>query len=491
MSIAPLSFVMTSRSGVSYCAQILPKFRAVAEILKDKCQFAVLDHDVSPNTREKYGIFAVPSFYVFRGTILAAEYVGEREATPMLNFLRRITGPRVRNLETARETHDLLKSHGSFLILAGDEIDDDVKAVFEKVAENVSDSVPCAIAASPESLQQLGLEDGTFLRLHRLDDRKVIEYDLSGNVTFDSLRDFVIGNKTPLYYEHNPVVFRDLAYTGAFALLAFPDFLRKASMDSMHQTLERVVGEYKNALACVYCDVHELAGIVSSLGFSGKNDPVYAIARFTGGELRENYPYPENMLASPENIVRFVGRFLNMTAGAKAKSEEPVPGQAGPLFKLVGKEFSEAVLDQKVDVVTAVLVGSEENRSATLEMMNETATELRRQKVKTVVCYYIDLELNDTPGLKVGNWTAPVVLLWPAGRDKVPLLFEGDIDSVELLSGIRSHGKSKLRFKVPKEKKKREPEPVPESAPEPESSPEPESAPEPEPATEPEPAAEL
>jgi hypothetical protein len=222
--------------------------------------------------------------------------------------------------------------------------------------------------------------------------------------------------------------------------------------------MDRVVGEYGDALALVYCDVHEQAAIVGAFGFSGQKDPVYCIARFVGGEVSERYAFPERALASPENIVRFVGQFLNMTAAAAIKSEEPVGEEVGPVYKLVGRQFSDVVREPKTDVVTALLVGSDEERNATLATVNQSCGELRRQKVKTVACYYIDLELNATPGLKTGNWTAPVVLLWAAGDEKVPLLFEGNVSVNGLLGGIRTNGKTKLRFKVPKQKSTPPPE---------------------------------
>jgi hypothetical protein len=452
---APLSFVIASQSNISFCQDLLPKFRAVAEILKDKCQFVILEHDPSPKIREKYGIFAVPSLFVFRRDILTAEYTGERESTPILNFVRRITGPRVKPLDTARETYDFLRETHAALVLAGDEVDESVSTVFAKVAENLSDLVPFVTAATPESLQHLGLEDGTFLQLHRLDDRKVIEFPLEDGLTEDGLREWVLANRHPRYFAKNPVIFRDLAFNTRFTLLAFADFIRKVSTDAVHAALGRVFEEYGDALALVYLDSVENAGILGALGFSGQRDPVYSIVRFTGGEIREKWPYPEHMLSTPENIVRFVGRFLNMTREANMKSEAVVGNQTGPLFKLVGREFSAATGDAKFDVVTAILVGSEENRSVTLERMNATAMELQKQKVKTVKCYYIDMELNDLPGLQVGNWTSPVVLLWPAGTEKSCLLFEADLSVAELLDAIKTNGKSKFKITVPKEKGKR------------------------------------
>jgi protein disulfide-isomerase A1 len=449
-----VSFVMASRSNITFCESVLPKFRAVAEIMKDKCQFVVLEHDASVQVREKYGIFAYPSLFVFRGTVLSAEYAGEREAPPMLTYLKRVLGPRVIRLDTARTTNDFLNQNAGVVVLAGYDISKQQKLIFQKVANNLSDLIPFAFADSPEAIQQLGLEDGQYLRLHRRDDKKILEFDLEGNYTEDNLRAWVLENRVPRYWAKNGIIFRDLSFDPRLTLLSFVDTTRKASMDAMHLAMERVLSEYAQNITYVYADTRDMSSLVMSLGFSGQVDPLWLMVKFAGGEMRDRYAFPERALGSPENIARFVGHVLNITAQAAIKSEDPVPNQSGPLYKLVGKEFRDSVADPKLDVMTAVLIGSEDNRTRTLGIVNETAHELVRQKTKTVKFYYIDMELNDLPGLKVANWTTPIVLLWPAGADKVPYLFEGDTPMTQLMNGIKAHGKTKLRFKIPEQKVK-------------------------------------
>jgi thiol-disulfide isomerase/thioredoxin len=447
-----VSFVMASRSNITFCQSVLPKFRAVAEIMKDKCQFVVLEHDASAQVREKYGIFSYPSLFVFRGTTLSAEYPGQREAPPMLAYLKRIIGPRVVRLDSARTTNDFLNQNAGVVVLAGYDISKQQKLIFQKVANNLSDLIPFAFSDSPEAIQQLGLEEGQYLRLHRRDDRKTIEFDIEGNYTEENLRTWVLENRTPRYWAKNGIIFRDLAFDSRLTLVSLVDTTRKASMDAMHLAMERVFTEYNHNITYVYADIQEMSSVAMSPGVTGQADPLWLMVRFAGGEMQDRYAFPEGALGSPENIARFVAHVLNITAQAAIKSEEPVPNQSGPLYKLVGKEFRDSVADPKLDVATAILIGSEENRTKTLTVVNETAQELTRQKTKTVKFYYIDMELNDLPGLEVGNWTSPVVLLWPAGADKVPFLFQGDIPMTELMSGIKTHGKTKLRFKIPEQK---------------------------------------
>ena len=65
-----VNFVIVSRQNVSFCQEILPKFRAVAELLKDKCQFVILDESESNEMKRKYGFFAFPSLNLIGGCLL-------------------------------------------------------------------------------------------------------------------------------------------------------------------------------------------------------------------------------------------------------------------------------------------------------------------------------------------------------------------------------------------------------------------------------------
>jgi hypothetical protein len=177
------------------------------------------------------------------------------------------------------------------------------------------------------------------------------------------------------------------------------------------------------------------------------------MVQFTGKKAANAIPFPEQPVPSAEKVVRLVGAILNSTRAAQLKSEESLPGQTGPLFKLVGKDWKGAVGDPRLDVLTAILVGPESERNATLALVNETALELERQQVRTVKCYWIDLELNELPDVDTGNWTAPVLLLWPAGDAKTPISFDKISSFSDLLRGIKKNGKSKFRIGIPKERR--------------------------------------
>jgi hypothetical protein len=245
------------------------------------------------------------------------------------------------------------------------------------------------------------------------------------------------------------VVFRNLAFDNRYTLIGFVDSSRKQSLDLMHQTFQKVVSEYGQNLTYVYCDIFDMGTVVLNLGFTGAREPVYLIASLSGGELQDRYPFPERRQPTPDNVARWVGQFLNGSVKQKIRSEPEVAGQEGPLLKLVGTEFRTAVVLAEADIVTALLIGDESNRSATMAVLAEVAAEFAKQKVDSVKFYHIDAELNELPGLRMGDWTEPIILIWPAGKEKNPLLFKGDITAFHLMDALLNYCKSNVKFKIP------------------------------------------
>jgi protein disulfide-isomerase A1 len=449
MEKSPVSFVLASRSDVSYCQELIPKFLQLASVLTDPVQLVILEHDLTPLTRQTYHLFAFPSIFVFRGTRMSAEYTGEREVLHMAAFLHRISGPPLTYLEAARDVHDFLEAHRVCVVLAGEDIDTDIMKTFQNVAAQLCDELSFGWAKTADAIVQLGLEEVPALQLHRSDDRQVVDFPLAFSVTEDMLIGWARDSMVPKYHMRDSVVFRNLAFDNRYTLIGFVDSSRKQSLDLMHQTFQKAVSEYGPNLTYVYCDIFDMGTVVLNLGFTGAREPVYLIASLSGGELQDRYLFPERRQPTPDNVVRWVGQFLNGTVKQKIRSEPEVNGQEGPLLKLVGTEFRTVVMSTEADIVTALLIGNEENRSQTMAILAEVAGEFAKQKVKSVKFYHIDTDLNELPGLRKGDWTEPIILLWPAGKEKNPLLFKGDITAFQLMDGLLTHCKSKVKFKVP------------------------------------------
>lgn len=449
---SPLTFVMTYRKDVRFSTELLPKFRAVAEMMKDKCQCVILDYEKSEKMRKKYEIFAVPSFFVFRKGVYSAEYAGERDAKSMLNFLKRISGPSVIELESARDVFDFLESTKNAVVLAGEEIDDDLMKAFTAVAANLTDVTSFALAKSPDAIQQLALEETPSLVLHRNEDKTVLDYNLAFGVKEANLRTWIVQNLKARYHERDAIIFRDLAFDKRYAFLAFYDSSKKTSTDLMHQTLDKIYTTYGENFTYVYSDIYDMGTLCLQMGFSGVREPMYAIARLAGGEIKERYLFPEMRQPTPNNLVKWVAKFMNGSIKPKIHSEKEPEHQEGPMFKKVGHTWLNAIRDVENDLVTLILMGTNETeRAIALNVLNETAHEFKNQGIESVKFYHIDAEVNELLGISLdGREPKPLFLLWPAGEERRPMAL-GDTDVYSLMSTIVSYGHNAdlKKFQIP------------------------------------------
>ena len=456
---SPVNFVMVSRQNVSFCQEILPKFRAVAELLKDKCQFVILDENESNEMKRKYGFFAFPSFFVFRYANYSAEYKGERDAQSFLRYLKRITGDLVIELESARDVSDYLEEIDSAVIFAADDMNDsnnqNYLSIFKKVAENLTDLIPFAIATSSDAVQQLSFEELPAIRLYRNQDRQVLDFPIAFGLKQLDLQNWIRSNLIPRYSARNAVTFRDLALDSRYSILSFVDTSRKNSLDSMHNAMNQLVTEFGNNFTYVYSDIFDVGTIVLQLGFTGTRDLVFCIAMLDGGEVTEKYLFPEMKNPSPSNVCKWVRKFMNTTMKNRQKrnqliSEEPVKDQKGPFYKIVGTEFVNATQDPKFDVVTLILSGNEKARKDAMKLVETVSIEFKKQKVRTVKFNYIDFELNGIPGLTKESFKElPAILLFPATKEKRPFLLPVSVDIPQLMNLIVGNAHSRFRFKIP------------------------------------------
>jgi hypothetical protein len=451
LSKLPLTFLLAHRPNVTFCEEFLPEFRELCDRVGSRAQCAILNYEKSQKTRADHGIFAYPSIFVFRGIERTAEYSYDRNIPEMLAYLNRISGPVIDVLETARDVFDYLGNHRSCVILAGETLEPDLEHTFMNVATMLRDLLPFAIAGTTDAIQQLGIEEVPALQLHRSEDRQVLEFPLAFSATEEILKGWILENRLGRWRAKDGIVCRDLAFDTRFTLMAFVDQSNKRSLDLMHETFERVVEAFGQNLTYVYCDVYSVGNTLLTLGFTGKTEPLYLITSFRSGDIGESYLFPEKKQPKPENIVTWVTGFFGQGAQSMIKSEPRREGQEGPFFKLVGTDFRAVVGAPEVDVVTALLIGPPDLRNATFKTVKQVAIEFQRQGVESVHFYHIDPQLNDLPGLKTGGWKTPVILLWPAGEQKSPLLFQGNVGPIDLMGLIQSYSKSNPRIVLPQE----------------------------------------
>ena len=447
---APVAFVMAWSPTISFSVDLVPKLRAAAEAMQDDCCFALLDFNKSTEVCRRFGIFAVPSIFVFRHGIRTAEYTDERNTNTMLQFLHRITGPSVLELNTSRDVTDCLENQKTVVILAGDEIPSDLIRDFESVASNLTDVITFAWAKTTEAVQALDVEEVPSLQLRRHADRAVVDFPLAFGTDRQGLRKWILENLPPRYFERNAILFRDLGFDRRYTLMAFVDTSKKASLDQVHETLSKVVDQWGQNFTYIYSDVYDVGSLILGLGFTGARDPLYCFVNVQNGGLKEKYLFPEKRNPTPENVMKWVGLFANGSLKPKLRSEPEVTDQQGPLRKIVGTQFANATRhDTTHDVLCLVLAGqNEHDRERALSVINETAIEFAKQKVRGVVFNYIDADANELVGISANDISRTTFFFW-TGRQRHLFSIPGNADVLTLMNAILRHSRTRPKFRIP------------------------------------------
>ena len=451
MKDIPIAFVMANKEGISFCTDVIPVFNDSAYELKGKVQFIIIESSKTEKIRAKYGIYAYPSFFVFRYGKVSTEYRGQRVTRDIVNYLTRISGPNYVKLDDGRSVRDFLDSEITSVVLAAEDADPELLSTFNEVAKELKDHLAFAAVVDPDAIDLLNIDETPALQLTRLQDRVTLNFPLTNAFTENTMKEWIIKNIVPRYYMRDSVILRDLGQDSRYTIMAFVDSTRKKNLDIMHNIMNDVVNEFKENFTYVYCDIFDMGNIVLSLGFQGTHDPCFAILKLTNGDVKEKHILPDKYDATPRRVLSFVRKFYNQTVNRKLVSEPEPTVNNGPLKKLVGKTFLNVTLNPKMDIVLLCNRKDDEMKDKAMLVMKQVAAEFEKQRVKTVEFYYINLTANDTPGVKIpDSEESSDIIIWPAEEQKHPVLLRSKMDARTLSTYIINNGKSKFRFRMPR-----------------------------------------
>lgn len=446
----PIAFIFLLKKNISFCTEALPSFYESSKMLKGQVQFVIMDCDDSKKTFEKYGFNAYPSYFIFRKGQLSVEYTYERETLPIVQYLTRISGKDVISIDNGRDLRDFLDAQIHAVVLAAEDIDPELLNTYTQVAIRMKDLVPFVVVVDPDAIEMLNVETNPIIQLYRNQDRKVLNLNLSDEFSAASLETWITENLRPRYRARDSVVFRDLWRDQRYTLLAFVDSTKKKSLDLLHKIMNDVVDEFNENFTYVYCDIYDMGNLVLNLGFLGTHDPCFAIVKLVNGEVKEKHLLSDKYDATPRRVLNFVRKFYNNTINKPFKSEEIPEVQTGTLNKLVGHTFVTELTKTDSDKVVLLMATNNTDNVAAYDNVQSIADEFKKQKIRTVNFYYIDLEKNDIPlKLPANPELNPEIVIWPMGKDQQPSLIHGNSTKLEISSYIMSLGKSKFKFKVP------------------------------------------
>ncbi|EAY22918.1 hypothetical protein TVAG_076650 [Trichomonas vaginalis G3] len=450
----PIAFLYLLKKKISFCEESLPDFIEASKIMNGTVQFVIMDCDDSRKTFDKYGFNAYPSYFVFRNGTVTYEYPYGREAYSIVQYLERISGKDVISINNGRDLRDFIDRQDHVIVLAAEDIDPELLSIYTEVAIKLKDRIPFVVVVDPDAIEMLNVETTPIIQLYRNQDRKVINFQLTvKEFNKGDLETWIYNNITPRYKARNSIAFRDLNHDPRFTLLAFVDSSKKKSLDLLHKIMNDVVEEFDQNFSYLYCDIYDMGNIVLNLGFLGTHDPCFAIVKLTNGEIRDKHLLSDKYDATPRRVLNFVRKFYNNTINKQYKSEpidEPPSQQNSTVKKLVGSNFVEEVTNISYDKLILCIAKDNEDNKKALQNVKQVADDFQRQKVESVIFYYIDLTKNEIPlKLPENKPGYPELIFWPAGPKAQPNLLHGNSTSREIIAYVLDLSKTKYRYKVP------------------------------------------
>jgi len=401
-----------------HCKALAPEYEKVAAYMKDKKNgyvIAELDCTVHTKTASKFGIHGYPTLKLFvEGTPI--DYEGERKEEGLKNFIEKKTQPASSPLNTVEELKARMESKGRKVVLVSDK-EEDIKA-FSATGRTIDEF------SFFHTSEKLGKEKfpeitkiPTVVVLRDFEETKVLYTEsLEAAHLVPFLRKLQFPLVATFDQETVGVIFQKMAKKGVF--LMYP-----ATLD------EKVLSEFKEFAKAKKDDqfLFLTSGakdewgqrLVGYFGLSESELPVVEVVDMSAGEPKRYRHKGEIKAAALSN---FFEDYKNGKIEKFMKSEEIPTTNAGPVYRVVGKNFKDEVLDNDMDVLVkfyAEWCGHCKKLAPIYQTVAETLK--NNKKLKLVE---IDATKNDVEGVSIHSF--PTVYLYQSGKKSTPAKFEGD-----------------------------------------------------------------
>jgi protein disulfide-isomerase A1 len=400
-----------------HCKSLAPEYAKAATTLKKGDTGVVLGMVDATEHRElgsRFGVQGFPTLKFFRGGN-AGDYDGPRKADGIVNWVKKKTGPPCVTV-TSEEQLEALKEENDVLAFAVFGDDAEAQAAYNKAALG-SDSVVFAYTTDAAVGTSAGLTAPQMTVFQNFDEGRA---DYTGEFDAASISTFVTGNSLPLVIpfsaEKSSEIFGSDVKTHC---LIFVNDDAEASA-TIAAEAAKVAKDYRGEALFVTVGTDE--DRIS--GFFGIEESDLPTARLVtmGGQMRK-YVF-KGAAVDESNLREFVADFFAGKLVADLKSEDIPASQDGPVTVLVGKSFSDIVLDETKDVLVefyAPWCGHCKSLSPIFDKVGE-----KFANVDSVVIAKMDATANEHELVEVEGF--PTIKFWAANAKTEPVDYSGSRD---------------------------------------------------------------
>ena len=432
----PYLLVLFYAPWCPHCQKFHPVYeKAAATLSKKGLTLAKVDVTVEKNVAQKYGINGLPTIFLFiKGRPI--EYRGERAESDIINFIYKKLKNPCKLLNTTEEVEKFQKDNEVCIIYFGN--DKNQKNQFSDVARLI-EKFPFAIVEKEEIIQKLNEKSKKIVLYKQFDEKK---NELTENITFDNIFEFVLKNSFEKVRSFNKKTFREFfsEQRPALILYAEKDSPKwKEYQDILKQVSIKINGEILVILSNTKDGSG--AGIAKYLGISDSKLPT---VRIVDTKLNSKQYELEGDI-NVENVYKFYEDWVNNKLDEKLKSEEIPKENNGDVFKLVGKNYRKEVIENDKDVMVYFYTTFCDECKEVGEKFAQVAKKLKNNK--KLLLGQIDVTKNDVKELKPLALNFPGFKLYPGNdKDKVPLDYEGEKKIEEIIKYLKEKCYHKIEY---------------------------------------------
>jgi protein disulfide-isomerase A1 len=418
-----------------HCKALAPEYSKAAGQLKDESsdiRLAKLDATAEEKAASKFEIEGYPTLKLFQDG-KPMEYMGGNDAKSIVAWLKKKTGPPAKQLKTAEDAQEFIKSADVAVVgFFEDEASDDAKAFIEVAKEK--DDVLFAVTSTKDVYNELKMKKDGVILFKKFDEGRN-EYD--GKMAKDDLVKFIDEKSVPLVSEFSQEMAEKLfgGDTKDFCVLMVSK--KAEGFKKLIDALKVPAEKFRGKVVFLYVDV-DVEGndqIAEYFGVLKEKVPALRIIKMADDVVKYK---PESEDFTSSAIEKFTQDYLDKKLKPFLMSQDvPTDWDKEPVKVLVGKNFDEVAKNPEKDVIVEFYAPWCGHCKALEPIWAELGK--KYESNDKIVVAKMDATANELEDVKVESF--PTIQLFPAGKDAKPISFYGERKLEAITKFLDSGGK--------------------------------------------------
>lgn len=396
-----------------HCKALAPEYAKAAQQLAEKesnIKLAKVDATEHGELAEEFQVRGYPTIKFFRSGV-PVEYSGGRQASEIVAWVTKKTGPPFKELNSVEEAEKLLKDNEIALIgFFKNPESDEAKAYI--ATANALDTFIFGLTSNDDVIAKYEAKDGSVILFKPFDEKKAI---FEGEHNVENLKKFAQVESLPLIIDFNHDSASKIFGGSIKSHLLF--FVSKADghIEKYVEPLKDLARKYRDDIlfVTISSDEEDHVRIFEFFGMTKEEVPTIRLIKLE--EDMAKYK-PESNDLSAETIKEFLQKFMEGKLKQHLLAQElPEDWDKNPVKVLVSGNFEEVALDKSKDVLVefyAPWCGHCKQLAPIYDKLGE-----HYKDNESIVIAKIDATANEMENIKISSF--PTIKLFRKGDNKV------------------------------------------------------------------------